>query len=152
MQAIMVVPYYLALAHGHIRLNLLIGIASIVLIPPLMIYMIMKYGIVGAGFSWLVLNLFILPLYMYFLHRRFLPGELRRWFLQGVWRPSLAALPIILLGRWLVPHTASRLLTFCMLGLVWGTSVAATATTVPELRNGFRKQTYKLFRTSYGTE
>ena len=152
MQALTVVPYYLALAHGNIRLNLQIGIASVVLITPLLIYLIMKYGVVGAGFSWLVMNLCTLPPYMYFFHRRFLPGELRRWCLRSVGRPLLVALPCVLLGRLFVPHTSSRLLTFCLIGLVWSVSAAITAATVPELRNVFMKQTCRFLGLSYGTE
>jgi len=150
MQAIAVVPYYLALAHGNIKLNLQIGIISVVLITPLLIVLIMKYGIVGAGISWLVMNLFTLPPFMYFLHRRFLPGELRRWCLRGVGRPFLTALPFVLLGRWLVPHTDSRLLTFCLIGLVWCVAATATAAAIPELRNVFMKQSCRFFGVSYG--
>jgi O-antigen/teichoic acid export membrane protein len=152
MQAITVVPYYLALAHGDIRLNLQIGISSVVLITPLLIYLIMKYGVVGAGVSWLVMNLCTLPPYMYFLHRRFVPGELRRWCLRGVGRPLLAALPCVLLCRWLVPQTSSRLLTFCLIGLVWGVSAAASALTIPDLRKEVGDKIGRLFGVSYGMQ
>jgi O-antigen/teichoic acid export membrane protein len=151
-QSITVVPYYLALAHGNIKLNLQIGVASVVLITPLLIYLIMKYGVAGAGFSWLILNICTLPPYMYFLHRRFLPGEFGRWCLQGVGRPLLAAVPVILLGRWLVPHTTSRLMMFFMIGLVWCVSAATTAVSVPELRKFFMEQAYIFFGISYDTE
>jgi O-antigen/teichoic acid export membrane protein len=143
MQAITLVPYFLALAHGNVRLNLQVGIASVVLITPLLIYLIVKYGIVGAGFSWLIMNLCTVPPYLYFLHRRFLPGELERWFLRSVARPLLVALPCVLLGRWLVPHTNSRLLTFCSIGLVWGVAAAATAFTSSDLRQEFRREVFR---------
>jgi O-antigen/teichoic acid export membrane protein len=152
MQSITVVPYYLALAHGNVTLNLQIGIASVVFITPLLIFLIMKYGLVGAGFSWLIMNLCTLLPYMYFLHRRFLPGELQRWCVRSVTRPLLAALPCVLLGRWLVPHTSSRPLTVCLIGLVWVASAAATAATVSELRNVLRTQTCRFRAASYGTE
>jgi O-antigen/teichoic acid export membrane protein len=140
LQALSVVPFYLALAHGNIRLNLQIGIASVVLIAPLLGFLVTRYGIVGAGVSWLVMNVCTLPPYMYFLHRRFLPGEFRQWCLRGVGCPLLAALPCVLLGRWLVPHTDSRLLTMGWIGLVWGVAVAAAAMSVPELRNALMKR------------
>ena len=132
MQAITVVPYYLSLAHGNISLNLQVGVASVVLITPLLILLIMKYGVVGAGMSWLVMNLCSLPPYMYFLHRRFLPGELRQWVLRDVGRPLLAALPGIVLFRCLVPSPSSRLLALGLIGLVWGVSTAAAALVSPE--------------------
>ena len=140
LQAITLIPYYLALAHGNVRLNLQIGISSVVLITPLLILLIMKYGVVGAGISWLAMNLCTLPPYMYFLHRRFLPGEFKPWVLWDVGRPLLAAAPCVLLGRWLEPATSSRLLTFCLIGLVWGLTTAVTAATFPEFRREFHQQ------------
>lgn len=135
MQAITIVPYYLALAHGNVRLNLRIGIISVVLITPLLISLIAAYGIVGAGMSWLVLNVCTLPPYMYFLHQRFLPGQLRRWLLGAVVRPMLGALPCVVLGRLLLPHFESRLMTASYLALVWAFASGATAALAPSLRN-----------------
>lgn len=150
-QSIMVVPYYLALAHGNVRLNLQIGIASVVLITPLLIVLILKYGVVGAGVSWLVMNLCIVPPYMYLLHRRFLPGELQKWVLHDVLRPLLAALPLILLARLFLPVPSSRLMTLGLLGLVWGVSAAATALSSPEVRGEVVKPLGKAFKVSYGS-
>jgi len=133
-QSIMLVPYYLALAHGNVRLNLQIGIASVILITPLLIVLIMKHGIVGAGLSWLIINLCTLPFFVYSVHRRFLPGEARRWCLRDVGHPLLAALPFVTLGRWLLPHSSSRITMFCLIAMVWGVSAAASATAVPEYR------------------
>jgi len=151
MQAITVVPYYLALAHGHIKLNLQIGIASVILITPLLIFLIMKFGVVGGGISWLVMNLCTLPPYMYFLHRRFLPGELPKWCLRDVGLPLLAALPIILLSRWLLPLTSTRMMIVVLIALVWGVSAVAAAFTIPDLRREFIKKTKNIFRVDYGT-
>jgi len=144
-QAVTVMPYYLALAHGNIRLNLQINLASVVLITPLLIYLIMHYGIVGAGTSWLVMSICMLPPYMFFLHRRFLPGELRRWCLRDVGCPLLVALPCVLLGRWLLPHTSSRLLTFCQIGLVWGAAAAALVLASSELRQELWIRIYRRY-------
>jgi O-antigen/teichoic acid export membrane protein len=138
MQAVTVVPFYFALAHGNVRLNLLMGIVSVVLITPLLIVLIMKYGIVGAGWSWLVMNLCTLPPYMWLVHRRFMPGELRRWALRDVLRPLLASFPTILLARLLLPVPSSRLPTLGFVGLVWSVSAAAAAFTMPELRSVWR--------------
>jgi O-antigen/teichoic acid export membrane protein len=138
MQALTVIPFYLALAHGNVKLNLLMGIASVVLITPLLLVLIMKYGIVGAGWSWLATNLCTLPPYMWLLHRRFMPGELRRWALHDVLRPSLASFPIILLARLLFPIPSSRLFILGFVGLVWSASAAAAALTMPELRSVWR--------------
>lgn len=151
MQAIAIVPYYTALAHGQIGLYLRIGIVSVVLITPLLIVLIWKFGIIGAGLSWLSMNFCMLPVGVYFFHRRFMPGEAQQWWLRDVGSPLLIAVPWVLLGRLLMPHTSSRLLIICMIGVVWGLSVTSTAFAIPELRNQFIKKTRKLFGVSYET-
>jgi O-antigen/teichoic acid export membrane protein len=134
LQALLVVPYYVALAYGNVRLNIQIGISSVLLITPLLILLIMKYGILGAGISWLVLNLCTLPAYMYLLHQKFLRGELRRWYARSFVRPMLAALPLVLIGRLLLPYPSSRFWSLSLIGLVWLVTAGATATALPELR------------------
>lgn len=145
LQAITVVPFYLALAHGNIRYSLRIGITSIALITPLLLYLTMKYGLVGAGISWLILNTCTLPFNIYFLHHRILLGELRRYCLRGVGRPLLATLPCVLLGYWLLPHTSSRLLLCGQLALVWGMAVAASAIAFPSLRFTIMENARRIF-------
>lgn len=133
MQATMLVPYYLALAHGNIRAVLSVSIASVVLITPLLIMLIVRCGVLGAGLSWLVMNLCTLPIYMYSIHRKCLPGELRRWYLRSAILPVIVVSLCVLLCRLLIPHADSRMLLFGTIGLVWMVSLAAMATTVPEL-------------------
>ncbi|HEY3413514.1 MAG TPA: oligosaccharide flippase family protein [Armatimonadota bacterium] len=152
MQALTVVPFYLALAHGNIKLNILVGVSSVVLITPLLFFLIRAYGVVGAGMSWVIMNLCTLPPYMYLLHKRFVPGELRKWCLGSVVRPFITAFPFVLLGRWLAPHTASRLMSFFLIGIVAGVATAATAFAVPELRDRVLMRTRRAFGVSYGTE
>lgn len=135
LQSLAVVPFYLALAHGYIKLNLRIGVASVIGITPLLIALIAKYGLVGAGMSWLVLNLLTIPPYMYFLHRRLLPGELPVWVLRDVGCPLLAALPGVLLCRWLLPAPSSRPLALCVIALAWIASAAPAAIANSELRS-----------------
>lgn len=134
MQAITLIPFYVALAHGNVKLNLQIGIASLAVIIPLLIYLIMQFGIAGAGLSWFILNICTLPPYMYILHRRFLKGQLLHWCVHGIGRPILAALPCVMVGRLLMPYTESRLLTFCSIGIVWLIATTASILLSREVR------------------
>jgi O-antigen/teichoic acid export membrane protein len=149
LQAIEVVPSYVALAHGHVTLNLQVNIASVLLIIPLLLFLIMKYGIVGAGSSWLIMSLCTVPPFIYLLHRRFLPGELQEWVLRDMLRPLLAALPVILLARLFFPVPSSRLLTLGLIGLVWSMSAVAAGCAIPELRVEFIEKTRRLIRGSH---
>ena len=140
------VPSYVALAHGYVMLNLQINFASVLVLTALLPFLIMKYGLVGAGSSWLIMALCTMPPFMYLLHRRFLPGELRQWALHDMFRPLLAALPIVLLARLFLPVPSSRLLALGLIGLVWIVSAAAAGCTMPELRVEFVEKTRMLVR------
>jgi O-antigen/teichoic acid export membrane protein len=139
MQAVTLIPFYLALAHGDVRLNLKIGVVSIILITPLLIYLIARFGIVGAGLSWVIMNVCTLPPYMYFLHRRFISGEFLTWCIFGVALPILTALPFVLICRLFIPYSESRLMTFIIIGSVWLVSSVFSVMISRELRNEFNK-------------
>jgi O-antigen/teichoic acid export membrane protein len=133
-QAITVVPYNLALAHGNIWDSARIGITSICLVTPLLFFLINKYDIVGAGTSWLILQICSLPLNMYFLHRRVLPSGMWRHCMRGVRAPIVAALPFVILSRWIMPDTLSRLLLCCELGLLWVVATSVSVIVNPSVR------------------
>lgn len=149
MQAITVVPFYLALAHGQTRLILRVQIISAVLITPLLIFLISRYGVVGGGISWLVMNLCTLIPYMYFLHRRFLRGELQTWAVRDVGRPLIAVLAVVAMGRWFLPTPSSRTMIFGIIFLTWGVASAAAAFTIPELSGMIVGYARRFVRESY---
>lgn len=145
LQAITIVPYYLSLAHGNVRFPLHAALFGLILITPLLFVLVMKYGLLGAGLSWFSINIFMLPPYMYLVHRRFLPGEFRRWCWTGVGRPLVTGLPCVLLGYWIFPRSGSRLLTFCIISFVWLTTSMITILVSSELRQEARSQIIRLF-------
>ena len=101
--ALLLVPFQLALASAWIRLNLLLSSVSVVLIVPLLILLIRSYGPVGAGFAWMTLNAAMIPPFVFFLHRRLLPGATTRWVLEDLLRPVVAAAVITVAVRLLLP-------------------------------------------------
>jgi O-antigen/teichoic acid export membrane protein len=133
-QVVMILPSYLPLVYGQVRMNLKLGIASFVLVLPLLILLIGKYGITGAATAWLIMNMSVVLPYTYVVHRRFLRGEFAKWALNDVGLPSLGAVVGLALCRWLIPVPSSRLLTLGLIGLVWAISATAAACISPELR------------------
>jgi O-antigen/teichoic acid export membrane protein len=150
MQAIALVQYYTALAHGEVKLYLYIAIASAIFVAPLLLFLVFNFGIIGAGLSWLVMSLSMLLCGVYLFHRSFLPCELRRWCLRGVGYPVFASLPCVLLCRFFLPPTPSRLLTLFLIMLVAVGSSTVAATTIPELRSVIVKKTRRLFGACHG--
>lgn len=127
--AAMLLPYALQLAHGSTRMTLVANVVSIFVAIPLTIVLTRSFGAIGAAFGWPLLNIgyvvFLAPL----VHRRFLRGEMRAWYLRDLLPPFGAALGVVLLGRLLVPVGLSPLAGFVCAGIVGGVALGATALT-----------------------
>jgi len=131
--ALQIIPYNLALASGWLSLNVTLSVVSLVLMVPLVIALVHRYGLLGGGIAWLCLNAGVTPPLIYFLHRRLLPGEAARWWLQDVGRPFAAVLICIAIGYWLMPAQASRLVGAMFIGVITSAAVAAAALSIPGL-------------------
>jgi O-antigen/teichoic acid export membrane protein len=82
-------PYHLAIAHGHTRTNTNLGLASLVGTVPALIFFVNQYGLLGATYTWLFLNI-IAYLYLgYFIITRFLNGEYKRWLIKDTMFPLI---------------------------------------------------------------
>lgn len=77
-------PYYLQYAKGQLRLHL-IGVGGfLLLLVPALILTALKHGAVGAGWTWLVLNLLAFAMWVPFIHSRFAPGLHWTWLTRDV--------------------------------------------------------------------
>lgn len=146
MQVITTVPFYFASASGKTKLLLIVQILSVVIFIPSLIYFVPKYGIVGAGLSWLIMNLITLPGYMYFLHRIYLPGEFLKWFKEDVFFPLIVIIPIILGIRCLLPDTESRICILFQLFVAWFFSSVIMLSVLPDFRREFYARYISFFK------
>ena len=137
-QVIMLIPSYVPLVFGNVRINLLLGITSVVIVSPLLFLLIGRYGIAGAATAWVIMNLSVVLPYTYTVHRRFLRGEFARWLGKDVGMPSLGAIVASISCRWLIPVPSSRFLVFGLIGLVWSISGIAAVCLNSELRKLWR--------------
>lgn len=141
MQVITTVPFYFASAYGKTKLLLIVQILSVVIFIPSLIYLVPKYGIVGAGLSWLAMNILTFPGYMYFLHKKYLPGQFLKWLKEDVFLPIVIIFPLILGGRYILPDTEYRIIILIQIFIVWFISTAALVLLLPD----YRKEVYNKY-------
>lgn len=96
--ALQYIPYYLALANGHTKTNVKIGIFTIVLNTPLTIYFTQKYGIIGPGIPWIVVNIIGFVVLSYLIINKFLKNQFYKWLIYDVVVPLLLALFVGIIG------------------------------------------------------
>lgn len=121
------VPYALMLAHGWTRLPLFLNLGAAVILLPLLVILVNRYGATGAAAIWMAVNLGYVLIGVPVLHRRYLTGELNRWVLADVVAPAAAGGIIILLAKLGAPTSGGRILTGGWIVLTVGAALLAAS-------------------------
>lgn len=77
-------PYYLQFAKGDLKLHLVGSGVFVAMLVPLLIWATKEYGMVGAGYAWLLSNLVIFFFWLPFVHRRLLRGLHLKWVMGDI--------------------------------------------------------------------
>ena len=87
-------PYHLAIANGHTKTNVRLGIVAIICIIPSLIFCVKQFGLIGATCTWLIMNIFAYFYLGYFIISKFLKNEFKRWLINGTLIPLIIAILI----------------------------------------------------------
>ncbi len=89
-------PHALLLAHGKSRVGLMANMLMVLLIIPLLIFLVSRYGLIGAGWTWVVLNAGYLFVGNSLILAWLLPRNLSQWFRACVVVPvAVVFIPMI---------------------------------------------------------
>jgi O-antigen/teichoic acid export membrane protein len=75
LQSLTLIGYYLILAKGKVKYNMYLGIITLVIYLPLCFWLTSLYGISGTAISYLIVNVAIFPLYVYFVRYKIIMEE-----------------------------------------------------------------------------
>lgn len=89
------IPYYVSLANGHTRTNIMLGFFGLFVIIPLIIFSVDKYGMVGASFPWIIVNFISLGIMSTIIIRKFLPNQFSKWLFHDVLIPTSITIVIV---------------------------------------------------------
>ena len=125
--AMMNIPYALQLAHGWTKLSIYSNVIAIIVIIPMLLFMISRYGAIGAAIAWLAVNtgyiLFILPI----VHAKLMKGEFKKWLISDFGIPVIVSLSIIILFWRFMPTNFTIFGNACWALLTWFFSLLAAA-------------------------
>ena len=127
-------PYALQLAYGWTQLALVVNTVATLLLAPLIYFLSLRYGGVGAAAVWVIFNALFVLVVVYLMHRRLLQGELGRWYHLDVGRPLLAAAAVAGVWKWLTPFPETVVSSIANLILVSIATLAAATIAAPEIR------------------
>lgn len=128
---LMWIPYHLQLAHGWTTLAIKTNVVAVAVLVPSILWLVPQYGAIAAGWLWVSLNAGYLISSIYFMHRRLLPTEKWRWYIQDVAIPLSAATIAAALFYQLVPNHLGKMLEFGVLMTSAGLVLIAAALAAP---------------------
>ena len=86
-------PYYLQVARGNLNLHLIGNLIFVLLFVPLLWLAVTRFGMIGAGYAWVLANLLPFLAWLPVVHHHFLKGMHLRWLAQDI--GVIALLPTI---------------------------------------------------------
>lgn len=84
-------PYYLQYAKGKLKLHIAGSILFVVILLPILFWATREYGMIGAGYAWLFVNLLYFLTWTFVVHHVYVRGIHLQWLLYDV--VALIALP-----------------------------------------------------------
>ncbi len=129
------IPYAMQLATGWIRLAFFVNLVSVLLLAPLIIALTIWYGAVGAASVWVILHGGQMVFGIHLMHRRLLPTEKRRWYLQDIGLPLGVALLVAGTLRFIIPIPVNNLALVAIIVMISATTLGATSLATPITRN-----------------
>jgi O-antigen/teichoic acid export membrane protein len=96
---LMNLPTSLQLSHGWTRLVFMTNVVAVASLTPLLYFVALRYGGLGAAWIWLALNVAYVTITLQLMHRRLLRGHLGRWLLVDMGAPLAAALAVAGIAR-----------------------------------------------------
>lgn len=134
LNGLMNLPYALQLAYGWTSLALYTNLASVIILIPLLMFVTLSSGAIGAAMVWVVLNSGYVFISAQIMHRRLLKGEQWRWYFQDIGLPLIAALSVIGIGRLLIKGSIT-FLTVLGIATVFMLALISAALVAPEMRS-----------------
>lgn len=112
LNTLMWIPYQFQLANAWTGLTVKINAVAVAALVPAILWVVPRYGAIGAAWVWVVLNGGYLTFSIYFMHRRLLRAEKWCWYRQDVLIPILAAGAAAELCRWILPQSLGNWAAF----------------------------------------
>lgn len=91
LNGLMHIPYQLQLANGWTSFTVRINLVGVTILIPAIIWVVPRYGAVGAAWIWVALNAGYVLVAIQFMHRRLLPAEKWRWYKDDLLTPMVCA-------------------------------------------------------------
>lgn len=136
---LLTLPYLLQLSGGSVGPVLPLNIAAALLMIPMTIMLTLRFGAIGGAIAWLVLNAIYMLVAIPLIHRNRLPGASHTWYVRDVAPAVLAAFPILLIAKLLMPSEMSMFAQLCWIGGTYCLALIGSARLLPGIWSRFQR-------------
>ena len=95
--AVSAFPYYLQYAKGKLKLHIVGSLLYITTLLPLLLILTNHFGMQGAGYAWLIVNIVYFFTWTGYIHHIYLKGVHFSWLLRDVIQPIIISVIIAIL-------------------------------------------------------
>lgn len=134
LNGLMWIPFQMQLAHGWTSLGVKINSVAVSVLIPAILWIVPKYGAIGAAWIWVLLNAGYVLIGIHFMYRRILTNEKWTWYRADVFFPLAVASVTALACRWLMPEQLGRIGGVFMVVASSLTVLAVTSLSAPLVR------------------
>lgn len=131
LNCLMWMPFQAQLAVGWTSMMIRSNVIALLLFMPLILWVVPRYGAIGAAWVWVILNAGYVFFIIYFMHQKILIEEKWRWYIQDIAIPLLTCSVVVIALNDLIDfdfsrHAAAVLQLAIITVLAFITSVFAT--------------------------
>jgi O-antigen/teichoic acid export membrane protein len=149
LNGLMNLPYGFQLAHAWTKLTLYTNIIASIVLVPMIYFLAIRYGPVGAACAWVILNTGYVLICIQIMHSRLLKGEQWRWYLNDVGLPLVGALFMASLWRICAPDEMDGFMMLTYLAGVSITTLSVSSLLTPVTKRWIVEKVMK-FKRNYG--
>ena len=133
-------PYYLQVARGELTLHVIGNVLFVLLFVPLLLFAVYRFGMIGAGYAWIIANLLPFVAWLPVVHRRHLKGLHLGWLTKDVGAIVLPPAVLAALAMYFVEWPLARLWLIAGLVGVYAALAAVAAGSSSTVRNWLRSK------------
>jgi O-antigen/teichoic acid export membrane protein len=119
--------YLIQVARGNLTLHVIGNLIFVAIFLPLLIFAVGRFGMVGAGWAWLLANLLPFVLWLPLVHNRYLKGIHWGWLSRDIAAPVVPATVVAALLAHEIGFGDGRFSILARLGSVYALLVLAAA-------------------------
>ena len=143
--ALSYLPFSVHQAYGYTKYGFFAYLVALIGFVPLVIFATSQHGAIGGAVVWASLNAILSLTMVHFTHKRFLPGEKRRWYIEDVGRPLFATLIVVGAAKLVIGGQVSGPAMVVSLVGIFVTSLLAAACVVPTAFLAIKRVVYQKF-------